>query len=130
MIYNISSISNYLSILHRSRTEDNRPYICRKYRIQPYSKGVREELRFRQRLLIKENLRVERELKEFEIRWLDDVRRDNEMFEAGEDDSLFPTKQYPESGKKRGFDTSRPLWGIDYLLRNGENCEGKTANGK
>ena len=120
MIYNSSSISNYLNNLHRSRTEDNRPYICRKYRIQPYSKRVREELRFSQELQIKENLRIEQELQEFHERWFDEIRRINEMFEAGEDDSLFPTEQgcepvpwifeaednslfptnqYPESGK-------------------------------
>lgn len=149
MIYNISSISNYLSNLHRSRTEDNRPYICRNYRIQPYSKGVRKESQFRHRLLIEENLRVERELKEFQIRWLDDVKRINEIFEAGEDDLLFPTERYCESVEERGIfeageddslsttnhesgnsrtiDTSQPLWGIDWLLRN----EGKgTANDK
>lgn len=130
MIYNSSSISNYLNNLHRSRTEDNRPYICRKYRIQPYSKRVREELRFSQELQIKENLRIEQELQEFHERWFDEIRRINEMFEAGEDDSLFPTNQYPESGKNRSFDTSQPLWGLDYLLRNGENHEGRTANGK
>jgi hypothetical protein len=142
MITNIDNISLYLNNLHRSRTVDNRPYIYRKYRIQPYSKGVRKELRFRQELQIKENLRIERELQEFRERWLDDIRRINEIFEAGEDDSLFPTKQccecgnnhsfdssqphdsvsptkqYTESGKNRGFDTSRWLWGLDYLLRN------------
>jgi hypothetical protein len=153
MITNIDNISLYLNNLHRNRRKDS-PYIYHKYRIQPYSKKVREELRFRQELQIKENLRIERELQEFRERWLDDIRRINEIFEAGEDDSLFPTKQccecgnnhsfdhsqpndsvsptkqYPESGKNRGFDSSQWLWGLDYLLRNQGNPEGGTLNGK
>ena len=56
------------------------------------------------------------------------------MFEAGEDDLLFPTEQgcepVKEPVKKRGFDPSQPLWGIDYLLRNEGNDEVVTANRK
>jgi hypothetical protein len=154
MIYNIDNISLFANHFYRSRRQDNRPYICRKYRIQPYSKKVREELRFRRELKSKESLRIEQELQEFREQWFDDIRRINEMFEAGEDDlifptkhccecgnnhsfdpspahdSFFPTKQYPQSGKNRGFDTSQPLWGLDYLLRNQENHKEGTANGK
>jgi len=150
MIYNIDNISRFANQLHRSRRQDNRPYICCKYRIQPYSK----ESQFRQELQIKENLRIEQELQEFRERWLDEIRQINQKFEAGEDDSffptkqccecgnnhsfdssqshdsVFPTKQYPESGKNGGFDTSQPLWGLDYLLRNQGNPEGGTLNGK
>src|SRR5215831_11840197 len=146
MIYNIDNISRFANHFHRSRRQDNRPYICCKYRIQPYSK----ESQFRQELQIKENLRIEQELQEFRGRWLDEIRQINQIFEAGEDDSLFPakqccecgnnhsfdisrphdsafpTKQYTESGKNGDFDTSRSLSGLDYLLRNHRNPEGGT----
>lgn len=98
MIYHSGHILIYVDDF---RISDNH-----KYRPRPYSKRAQQ---------------VEQELQEFCERWLDDIRRINETFEAGEDDSLFPTEQYCEPVnepiKKRGFDPSQPLWGIDYLLR-------------
>jgi hypothetical protein len=101
MIYNIDNISLFANHFHRSRRQDNRPYICRKYRIQPYPKKIKE-LRFRQELQIKEDLRIEQELQEFRQRWRDENRQIHKMFEAGEDDLLFPTEQGCELGKERG----------------------------